>query len=315
MEKIHKRDFRKRLAEHDHQKKTGVFVFDNTKGVNMKEGFTLALCFSRRWCVEPFFKAFEKLKVPWKDCHLLVFCNKDSVLLENDLLEFVKIYADVCKSARLYSSFRKCKGSNTLIPSDPDHRGKLPYIYAMYLDLIDLISTEVFVSFEDDTTVPPNAVMDLLDLLGKHNNRAFVSGIETNRGPYEEIKTRLGVHSIKRRKNKIIERVSLDPNTKGIVKVDACGWYCFATTVKIFRMGFCGIEEYFYEIPRFALDMFHTNNLKRLRIPVYADFGIWCYHMEPRVDKIIYWGKKQAVKMMDLWLPKYNIYAEGIILP
>jgi hypothetical protein len=307
-------DIRERLIEHDHQVKSGTFIFDNTAGCDMKEGFTLALCFSRRWCVRPFFDAFNKLELPMKDCHLLIFCNKDSVLLENDLLERAKVYSDAFKSVRLYSSYRKCKGTNSLIPSDPEHRGKLPYIYAMYLDIVDLVTTDRFVSLEDDTLVPPDAVTRLLSTLSDHGNKAFVSGIETNRGPYEDVKTRLGVHYIKRRGNRILERVSLDPDTRGIVPVDAAGWYCFATTRDIFLSGFLGIEKYFYEIPRFALDMFHTNNLRQRGVPIIADFDIWCYHIEPRATDILLWGKEQAVEMADYWIAKYGVYAEGIIM-
>ena len=60
--------------------------------------------------------------------------------------------------------------------------------------------------------------------------------------------------------------------------------------------------------------MFHTNNIKLDGIPVIADFGIWCKHMEGRSDGIIYWGKERAVPMADVWLPKYKTYAQGVVL-
>jgi len=307
-------DIREKLARGEPPRMEPGFLFDNTEGKNMREGFTLVLCFSRLWCVKPFFEAFDRLRIPLEDCHLLIYCNKDSVLLENALLERAKLYAGVFKSVRLYQSYRRGHGTNPMFPSDPEHRGKLPYIYAMYLDVLDMVTTRVVVNIEDDTIVPRGAVVRLLGLMRKHKNRAFVTGIETNRGPYERIKTRLGVHYIKRRGNLITERVSLHPDTKGIVPVDACGWYCCASTPDIWKLGFKGVEKYFWEIPRFALDMFHTHNIKRRGIPIIADFGIWCEHMEVRSDKIIFWGRKQAVKMADVWLEKYKTYAQGVIL-
>lgn len=307
-------DFRDLLEKKDPRAKKPVFLLDTTEGVDMKKGFTLVLCFSRRWCIVPFFEAFDKLRIPVDDCHLLIFCNSDSPLLERDLLVYAERYRKVFKTVRMYQSYRRGRGTMSNIPSDPDHRGKLPYIYAMYLDIIDLVTTEVFINLEDDTTVPSGAVMRLLSIMEENNNRAFVTGIETNRGPYEGVKTRLGVHYIKREGNRIIERLSLDPDTRGVVPVDACGWYCCASTPEIWKLGFEGVEKYFWEIPRFALDMFHTNNLKLAGIPVLADFGTWCKHMEGRNDKIIYWGKKQAVPMADIWLPKYKTYAQGVVL-
>ena len=291
------------------------YLINNVKDVDKKNDFTLAVCFSRRWCITPFFEAFNKMKVPLDKCHLLIYCNKDSSLLINGLLTWAKIYMGAFKSVRLYCSYRRSVGTMKLKDTDSAHRGKLPFIYAMYMDIIKMVETKVMLIMEDDSTPPPNAVMRLLTHMKAHNNRVFVTGIETNRGPSENIKTRLGVHYIKREGNLILERISLDPDTKGVVPVDACGWYCCASTPAIWTAGFRGLDEYFYKIPRFALDMFHTNNIKNMNIPVIADFDVWCYHMEGRPDKILYWGKKQAVPMMDLWIPKYKVYAEGIILP
>jgi hypothetical protein len=290
------------------------FLFRKDAKVDPHNDFTLVLCFSRRWCCQPFFEAFNKLEIPLDRCHLLIFCNKDNPLLIRALEERAKLYAPAFKSVRLYCSYRRSLGTRKAREHTEEHRGKLPYIYAMYMDIIKMVETKVMLVMEDDSPPSSNAVMRLLGHMKAHKNRVFVTGIETNRGPYEDIKTRLGVHYIVRKKNKILERISLDPNTKGVVPVDACGWYCCASTPKIWLDGFKGLDEYFHKIPRFALDMFHTNNIKRQGIPVIADFDIWSYHLEPRPDKIIFWGKKQAVIMADYWIDKYKVYSQGIIL-
>lgn len=290
------------------------FLFRKDAKVDKVNDFTLVLCFSRYWCVRPFFEAFNELKIPLDRCHLLIFCNKDSPLLISALKKRAHIYADAFKSVKLWCSYRRSVGTRKIREYDEKHRGKLPYIYDMYLDVIKMTETEVMLVMEDDSTPPPTAVMRLLQHMKAYNNKVFVTGIETNRGPYEDIKTRLGVHYIKREGNRILERRSLSPDTKGVVPVDACGWYLCASTPKIWLDGFKGLDEYFHKIPRFALDMFHTNNIKLQGIPVIADFDLWCYHMEPRPDKILYWGKKQAVSMLDIWIPEHRVYAEGIVL-
>lgn len=303
---------KKELRELTKPAKPPEFLINTVKEVDKKRDFTLAVCFSRRWCVRPFFEAFEKMHIPMDRCHLLIYANKDSILLINELLERARAYVESFKSVRLYCSYRRSMGTTPLVKVPSGHRGKLPYIYAMYMDVIDQAQTEVLVVMEDDTLCPPHAVLKMLKLFERYKRKAFISGIETNRGPHEDIKTRLGIHYLKRRGNRILERISLDPKTRGLQEVDACGWYCCISTPAIWKLGFKGIEDFFTDIPRFALDNFHTNNIKRAGIPVIADFGIWCTHMEIRPDKIIMWGKDQCVKMADIWLPKYKTYAQGV---
>lgn len=302
----------RKLRELTRPRKKPEFLVNTTGEIDRKNDFTIAVCFSRRWCVRPFFEAFERLRIPMDRCHLLIYANKDSILLINELLERARAYVDSFKSVRMYCSYRRSMGTTPLVQKEKSHRGKLPFIYAMYLDVIGMVKTETMIILEDDTIIPNHAIISMLKEFEKHNRRAFISAIETNRGPHEDIKTRLGIHYLKRRGDRILERMSLDPDTKGQVRVDACGWYCCISTPAIWKLGFQGIEKYFHEIPRFALDNFHTNNIKRAGIPVIADFDIWCKHMEIRPDKIIFWGKKQCVKMADVWLPRYKTYAQGI---
>ena len=113
------KDFRELLEKQDPTVKKPGFLLDTTEGVDMKKGFTLVLCFSRRWCVEPFFKAFDKLRIPVEDCHLLIYCNSDSALLERDLLFHAEKYRKVFKSLRLYQSYRRGRGTISNLPSDP----------------------------------------------------------------------------------------------------------------------------------------------------------------------------------------------------
>lgn len=296
----------------------GKLLLDTTQGKDMKRGFTLVVCFSRIWCVRPFFEAFNRMLIPMKQCHLIIFDNTDNVILERALMKWAEIYKEAFYTVRLYKSYRA--GGGKIMGQDykPLEESKLPKIYEMYKDILKLISTDVFINFEDDTVCPPHTIMRLLGHMKKFKNNAFISGVEPDRGVTKGVKSRLGVHYIKREGDKILERISLSKYHRGLVDVDATGHYCFITTTKLWRKGWRGIIKRINEIPHFALDMFHTNNLKRAGVILKADFGISCKHMHMRVYKtkpqILYWGKATAVPMLDYYIEKYGVYGQAIPL-
>ncbi len=307
-----------RSSKTDTIDRTPRFLFDNTEGKNMQDGFTLVVCFSRNWCVGPFFKAFNKLRIDLDKCHLLIFDNTDNVLLENSLKRKVDIYKDIFYTTRLYKSWRKGGDQRMGAEDRGFHYSKLPYIYAMHLDFLKMITTDKFVLLEDDTLPPPMAVHKLLQHLEKNPDVGVATAIATGRSPFKFVKTRLGVHYIKRKGNKILERITPRPYLeKARIKtfsVDACGWYCCASYKHLWELGFKGMDKFLSEIPRFALDNFHTNNIKRAGWDILADFSLQCKHMNLSGGRILYWTIKQAVPMLDIWIPKYKTYAQGVII-
>jgi len=184
----------------------------------------------------------------------------------------------------------------------------------MQQDIIDLITTDRFVQLEDDTLAPVDTIPRLLSLLEKHKNCGIATAIETGRSFEPWIKTRTGVHYLKMKENKLMERISLSPWHKGLVKVDGCGYYCFATWTHLWKETFKLMPKDMSDIPRFAMDNIQTNKVLALGFDILADFSLWCTHMNLTPEKILFWGRPQAVKMADLWIPRYNTYAQGIIL-
>lgn len=294
------------------------FFIDTTKGKDMKRGFTLVVCFSRPWCVRNFFAAFNQLKIDMKNCHLLVFDNSDNAILEELLKKRVGQYTDAFYTVRLYKTWRQ--GGRELVTQENAEWdvGKLPYIYEMHKDFLRLTTTDKFVLLEDDTLPPyktrPDVVMYMLDQLEKIPNCGIYTAIETGRSSTAYAKTRLGVHYLKRDGNRIVWRLSPNPNLRGIRKVDACGWYCCASFKSVWLEAFEGMDKYIADVPRFAMDVAHTNNVHRLGLEIYADFSLWCVHMNHTPDKILFWGKKQARPQIDLWLPAWDVYAQGVAL-
>ena len=277
-------------------------------------GFTLVLCFSRRWCVKPFFERFVQMPIDVDRCHLIIFDNSDRTLLKNELLPWAKKLAKVFYTVRYYKSYRPVGGTFRWEPDQGINKSKIPKIYKMHLDLLDLIHTKKFVMLEDDTIPPKEAVDKLLWLLDHNKDAAVVSGIATGRDPNPEARTRLGAHYIIRKDDRLIERYSPPSNLQGVQEMDAVGTYCFASYTDLWKWTNEKIKFNFSQLPRFALDGTQTNNLKRKGYKILVDFGMWCDHLQACGGKIISWGKKQAVPMVDVWISKYQDYAQGIIV-
>jgi hypothetical protein len=171
-----------------------------------------------------------------------------------------------------------------------------------------MIKTSTFFLLEDDTICPPDAFKRLYGKLMSSRHIGFVTGIETGRFATPWIPVRLGVHKVKMRGLKVLERHSLNPNTKGIVPIDAAGVYCFAARTKAYLSGFEGYDPASLKIPFFALDNVLVWNMKQHGWRVLADFNVWCTHLQAGPGRIIAFGKEQAAEMIDLWSPKYRCY-------
>jgi len=281
---------------------------------DISNSFTLILTFSRSNMVDIFFSAFNRMKIDMKNCHLLVFDNTDMEPLAARLAERVMEYAGHFRSVRLCKTYRRVGGDPVNAGDTGFRRSKLPMIYEMHLDMMKLLHTDKFVLIEDDTLPPPNAVMRLLQILDEYPGCGIATAIETGRSQLAYVKVRLGVHFVKRFGNKIFERISLNPKLRGLHSVDACGTYCCASFKNVWLQGLEGMNEYLYDIPRFALDVTQTNNVKMRGWNILADFSLWCEHMQSYQGNFISWGKRQAVPQLDIWLPEYQEYAQGVLL-
>ena len=290
------------------------FVVDTTTGKDMKKGFTLSILCSKQFCIKHFFKAFGKLRIPLDYCHLLIIDNTDKSPLGEMLKEIALDLKDRFYTVRLYKTFRQGARSTRHTQFAKFQETKLPYIYAAYKDIIKFVTTKTFINLEDDTVPPPHTIMYLLKDQEKHGEDTFISGILSDRGDDLIYQTRLGVHYIHRVDGMMLQRVSLSPKCKGVKEVDAAGWFCFITSKKVWKEGLKGMSEYLNEIPHFALDMFHTNNMKQKGYKVYADFRVHCFHIHPTPTKTLFWKPSQAISMIDYYIPQYKVWAQAVPL-
>lgn len=287
----------------------GKFLINNLKSSAAKEDITLIVTFSRSIFVPFFFASFKELKIPHKNMHLLVYDNTQDAILKNALVKELTPLIPDFKSVRLFKSGLKGRGSVVGTGNEQFRNSKLYNIWLMWNRMKQMIYTDTFFLLEDDTICPPDAFSRLYKVLMSSERIGFVTGIETGRFATPWTPVRLGVHKVKMKGLKVLERRSLNPNTKGIVPIDAAGVYCFAARTKCYLDGFEGYNPASLKIPFFALDNVLVWNMKKHGWKILADFNVWCTHLQASASRIIAFGKEQAAEMIDLWLPRFNTYA------
>ena len=290
----------------------GKYLLNNLKEKDKHDGITLICTFSRAVLVPYFFAAFRKLKLPRQPIHLIIYDNTQDEVLKKALLDQLERLPSSFKSVRMYKSYLKGRGSIAGSGNEQFKNSKLWNIWLMWLKMKGMIHTETFFVLEDDTICPPNAFIRLMGLLHRNPRVGFATAIETGRSSMPWVPVRLGVHHVKMKGMKVLERHSLDPNTKGVVPIDAAGVYCFAARTKAYLSGFKNYDPVKLKVPFFALDNILIWNIKLNGWEILADFSLWCSHLEVTGARIIAFSKNQAIETSDVWLPQYNNYGTNI---
>jgi len=316
--KIHERNFKPK------------YLVDNTEGKNMRKGWTMVLTFSRPWCVVPFFADFERLEFDRSNCHLLIYNNTNDVFLDKLLIERANRYRQQHKqkygerklhkafaSVRHYKSFRPY-GGIVFGQQVSWEASKLPGIYEMQKDIVNMITTDKFFMIEDDTLVPPHAVQRMFRMLSRSKKVGLVSGVEPTRSPRLTDKVRLGTYKLLRKEGRILERISLSPDLHNFQVIDATGFYCLAVRTHAWKKAFKIMDRELVEQktaePNWAIDTLWTNDVKRCGYKILADFETPCMHMQVVGPRIYNWAIDRAVVKIDFYIEKYNVYAQGVDL-
>lgn len=290
----------------------GNFLINTLERFSAPEGITLVCTFSRKIFVPFFFAAFNKMLLPKKDIHLIIYDNTEDEPLKDALMAELDFSFYGFKSIRFYKSYLKGKGNIVGSGNEQFKHSKLQNIWSMWLRMKRMIYTDTFFVLEDDTICPPNAFKRLMGILMRNSRIGFVTAIETGRHAYPWLPVRLGVHKVKMQGMKVLERRSFHPDTRGVKEIDAAGVYCFAARTKAYLDGFIGYNPISLKVPFFALDNVLTWNIKQHGWKVLADFSLWCSHLEASSARITAFSKDQAIEMSDIWLPQYNNYSSGV---
>ena len=291
----------------------GKYIINTMKKKDYKEGITLVLTCSKMPILPFFFKSLRDMDLPRENMHLLIYDNtSDPLYLEKLQDEIDELMCPKCRqfrSIRLYKSNRKPRGSLTGSGNEKFSASKIYNIWMMWKKIYHMVYTDTFFQLEDDTIVEPDTFNKLYKILLSDKKIGFVTAIETGRNSAPYMPTRVGVHKITMRKGRLLVRDSFDPNTKGIVEIDSSGVYCFVARSKAYKSGFIDYEAPQKAFSLFAMDNVLTYNMKRHGWKLFADFSCWCGHLQISGGRICIFGKEQALKYIDLYIPKYDCYA------
>ena len=276
---------------------------------NKKKGFTLILCFSRRWCVAPFFERFEKLKFNKKNCHLLVFDNTDNVLLQQELMQHIQNITKHYLSVRYFKTYRQGGFVVRGQLNNDFYKSKIYPISQMQQDIHNFIFTDVFIQLEDDELPQnPHTLTRLLALL-KKKCVAVASGVSAARSP-DLLKVGMGVHQIvELQGDRITKRICCSPKFKGVHEVDATGFYCFAAKKKIWVQALNDAKNVASGLPHWAFDTWVTHQVTRRGYKILADFSLWCDHIQTFPNGIYSFNQKDAVIDAYVYIPELNVYS------
>jgi len=290
----------------------GRYLINTLNKKMMKQGITLIITVSKETLLDFFFDAFDKMDLPRENMHLLVYDNTDSVTLASRLIYEVDKRDNQFLSVRLYKSYMKARGTVTGTGNEIFSRSKNFNIWSMWKKIYWMVYTEDFFQLEDDGIYPIDTFHRLNSTFKKDPKIAFVTGIEVGRTFQIHQPVRCGVHRMKFRGDLLLERHSLNPNTKGVVPIDGSGVYCFIADTKAYQDAFDGFEAGAVMSSLFSMDNGLTYNLKQHGWKLYADFNVWCIHLQPLGDRVALFGKEQALELVDIWVPQFNNWAVGI---
>jgi hypothetical protein len=290
-------------------KRKPAFLINTLDPKTLFKGFTLVLCFSRRWCVAPFFERFKKLKFDRKNCHLLVFDNTDNILLQNEMLPYVQNIIKQYLSVRYLKTYRQ---GGSVIRGEVNnnfYKSKIFPISQMQFDISELVTTKTFVQLEDDELPQnPYTISKLLNFLSREGV-GLATGVSAARSPLHS-SVGMGVHDIvEMQGDRITKRICSWPDVKGVKKVMATGFYCFATYTELWRKCLSDAKNVASGLPHWAFDTWVTNRIIKRGYKLLADFSLWCDHIQAHPDKLYYFNQKDAVIDCYVYIPELKVYA------
>ena len=185
---------------------------------------------------------------------------------------------------------------------------KLNAAMHMHKEKLKLITTDIFVSLEDDNLPPKNAVARLLELLRANPGVGYATGVNCYRCPQIH-KMGMGVtQQIVMDHEKVIKKVSCSPNLTGVHEIVSGGFNCYAVRTKAYADAFKTMEEKGFFPTYIGNDVLITYLIKLNGLKLLADFDLWCDHMQELPDGIYFYNKKDAIQDSYIWSDREKIY-------
>ena len=174
---------------------------------------TVVVPFTRKWCVEPFFKNLNEMIVP-SETEIIFYVDTN----DQELYESVN-----AKRPKGFESVKTIwgKNGNHINDSIPECRRRIANVHE---SLKPLIKGEVVIGIEDDTLSPANTLTRLTELVWSPA-AGYVQGVEVGRRGYRVFGVWL----------KNGDTISTAAKGTGVEEVTAGGFYCFAVHNELYQ--------------------------------------------------------------------------------
>jgi len=290
-----------------------------TRGIGMS--FTIAVKFSREWCLEPFFRAFNKLKFDRKDCNLILINNTDNKYITYAFSSGLK--TPFIKNPEEFLSYQIIQTNNPHferydvrnfhnVPA-PFHAWSAYYSFGMHELIAKNTKDNIHIQLEDDTIPPPETINSLVRIL-EENKDCVMSAVAcpqrekgmatVGHNAYDEVILDEGF--LVRRKNTPVYR-------EGIKEIVATGYHAVAFRKDPFLDAIRYIKDLGVRIIGSGSDVYFTHYLSQMKGKILCDFSLWCDHLHFKDGKIEAYTVDNCKPWLHVWNPKRNKYDYNFI--
>jgi len=232
----------------------------------MNPTITIFMPVSRNDFLDKVFHNLEMLECKSEYVNLLVLVDGDEKLYVDvrNRVELSKFGQRLCIPYKNKDKLKKFDLTNRRLRISDIHNEAKKYI----------VDCDYIFGIEDDTLFPNDTLKKLLAHYLRNPYMGFVEAIELGRWgiPY------IGAWKVDNIYD--VQKIESLPDQKGLVKIDAGGFYCFLTTRDNYMM------NYFkpFEINSLGPDVQFGIELRRQGLENYADFDIKCIHKKKEGD-------------------------------
>lgn len=229
-------------------------------GRKRKPRYSLFVPFTRPWMVDPWFKNFDKMKMPRKHCELIIYVDSKDREFYQAIKSRIKdqwALAIIC-----FSGLQSPRERG-------DHTRRSRHVLMRSNSQKLLGDTKYIFGLEDDTLPPLDAFPKLYPTIEKEGI-GFVQGTEMDRWGIGC----LGAFKLTWRGNKFIASESLPYQDSGLVDIDGGGHYCFIMPTWLYK------AIPFKKGPGLIsnVDLLHIFHIRQRGYRVLNDFSVKCRH-------------------------------------
>ena len=274
--------------------------------------FTIAIKFSRSWCLDPFFKRFKELQFDRTDCNLILINNTSDFVLSVDMLEAISPEARFYKSLHFIQTnnphFTRYQSENRIKVPAPFPTWSSYYSFSMHKRIAKLLQDNIHIQLEDDTLPPVDAIQKLLKMI--IDPEVAMSAIPC--AQRESALTTVGHNSYEKitkdETGLLIYRLNTPVFREGVKEIVGTGYHCVAIKKDPFLKAIDYVEKLPFTFTGSGSDVYFTSFISETCGKILCDFSSWCDHLHNVNNHIISLTADNCKPWEHTWNPKKEAY-------